>query len=65
METKSINVTIEQEILLRSIIRNAIIRYHNLLEDNRFDFCDVNYIRGNITDLKALYLQLSGHPFRF
>lgn len=64
MKTKQINLSISQEIFLRSVIRSEIKRKHVVIDAYRSVGYDTTWLRDDIFELKTLFRQLFGEPFR-
>lgn len=64
MKTIQINLSVIQELFLRSSIRNEILRKYVVLDTYRSEGIDVSSVHDDIFELKTLYRQLTGKPFR-
>ena len=64
METKIINLSVSQELLLRSAIRKEIMRNYVFLDTCHSEGIDDSLILDDIFELKTLYRQITGRPFR-
>lgn len=65
MRTIEISLSVAQEKFLRSSIRQEIFRKYVALDTYRSDGIDISSIREDIFELKTLYRQLTGLPFRY
>lgn len=65
MKTEKKNFSTYQEIFLKSRIRREIYHLNTLIECYFSDVSDSTFIRDKIIELKTLYRQLFGKPFRF
>lgn len=64
MKTKKFIFSISQEIFLSSTIRSEIMRKYAFIDAFRSVGSDTTLLRDDIFELKALYRQLFGEPFR-
>lgn len=64
MKIIKICLSVSQEMFLRSSIRQEIFRKYVVLDTYRSDGIDISSIRDDIFELKTLYRQLTGEPFR-
>lgn len=64
MKTKHINLSISQEMFLRSVIRSEIMRKYVVIDAFRSVGHDTTWLRDDIFELKTLFRQLFGKPFR-
>lgn len=64
MKAKKIILSISQEMFLRSTIRQEIMRKYVLIDTFRSVGSDISWLREDIFELKTLYRQLFGEPFR-
>ena len=64
MKTIEISLSVAQEMFLRSSISQEIFRKYVVLDTYRSEGNDISSILEDIFELKTLYRQLSGHPFR-
>lgn len=63
MKTIQINLSVYQEMFLRSSIRENIFRKYVLLDKYRSEGIDVSSVHDDIKELETLYRQLTGKPF--
>lgn len=64
MKTFQINLSVNQEMFLRSSIRQEIFRKYVVLDTYRSEGIDVTSVHDDIFELKTLYRQITGEPFR-
>lgn len=64
MKTIEICLFVSQEKFLRSFIRQEIFRKYVFLDTYRSEGIDISSIRDDIFQLKSLYRQLTGQPFK-
>lgn len=64
MKTFQIKLSVNQEMFLRSSIRQEIFRKYVVLDSYRSNGIDVSSVHDDILELKLLYRQLTGEPFR-
>lgn len=65
MKTIKLNLSVIQQLLIRSLIRKEIHRQYALLDFYLCEGLDVSPIHEDIFELKTLYRQFTGEPFRF
>lgn len=64
MKTIQINLSVTQEMFLRSSIRQEIFRKYVVLDTYRTEGIDVSSVYDDIFELETLYRLLTGEPFR-
>lgn len=64
MKIIQISLSVTQDLLLRSSIRKEILHNYALLDYYRSERIDISSIIDDIFELKTLYRQLTGKPFR-
>lgn len=64
MRTIQLSLSVTQDLLLRSFIRKAIQHNYVLLDYYRSEGIDNSSVLDDIFELKTLYRQLTGKPFR-
>lgn len=64
MKTITINLSVIQDLFLRSSIRKEILHNYALLDYYRSEGIDISSVIDDIFELKTLYRQLTGKPFR-
>lgn len=64
MKTIQINLSVNQEMFLRSSIRQEIFRKYVVLDTYRSEGIVVSSVYDDISELKTLYRQLTGESFR-
>ena len=65
MRNIKISLSVTQDLFLRSSIRKEIQHNYALLDYYRSECIDISPIIDDIFDLKSLYRQLTGKPFKF
>lgn len=63
MKTKTILLSLSQELFLRSVIRSSIIRKYVVLDSLNIAGKDTTMFREDIFELKTLYRNLFDEPF--
>ena len=65
MKTIKLSLSASQDLFLRSTIRREILRKYVTLVDYSALNLDITVLNDDIFELKTLYRQLTGKPFRF